>query len=438
MDEKPLPPGKSGLPLIGQTLTFLKDEFRFVAKNTETHGPIFRANVLGRKAVFLSGPEGTALFNDENYVQRAGGMPDFVEEIFGGKSLPLLDGEVHRARKQQVLGAFQRDAIESYVPLLQACIERWLARRQKGGEFQAAVELKNLALEGIARTMLSIEPGPELDTIIESFGVLTKGFAGLPISLPGTRFTRALAARDRILELLRAQVRRHRKRDFGDGLSRVLARTAADGSKISDENAVLELHHFNMAGYLVYCHICALLCELSRHADVRARITAEVDAAGKGALTAAKLDAMPYLDCVVKELKRFTPLVPVFFGKAKRDFAFNGRRVPAGWTVFWGAHASANFKSTFEQAERFDPDRFSVERAEHKRHPCAFAPQGAGELAAGHKCAGYDYSTLFMQLFTVVLLRGYTWELPSQNLEYVYSMVPPEHADGLRVALKPR
>jgi cytochrome P450 len=201
---------------------------------------------------------------------------------------------------------------------------------------------------------------------------------------------------------------------------------------------VLELHHFNMAGYLVYCHICALLCELARHADVRARITAEVDAAGKGALTATKLDAMPYLDCVVKELKRFTPLVPVFFGKAKRDFDFNGRRVPAGWTVFWGAHASAHFKSTFEHAERFDPDRFSVERAEHKRHPCAFAPQGAGELAAGHKCAGFDYSTLFMQLFTVVFLRGYTWELPSQNLEYVYSMVPPEHADGLRVTLKPR
>ena len=311
MDEKPLPPGKSGLPLIGQTLTFLKDEFRFVAENSETHGPIFRANVLGRKAVFLSGPEGTALFNDERYVQRAGGMPDFVEEIFGGKSLPLLDGDVHRARKQQVLGAFQRDAIESYVPLLQACIERWLARRQKGGEFQAAVQLKNLALEGIARTMLSIEPGPELDTIIDSFGVLTKGFAGLPISLPGTRFTRALAARDRILDLLRAQVERHRARDFGDGLSRVLTRTAADGSKISDENAVLELHHFNMAGYLVYCHICALLCELSRHADVRARLTAEVDSAGKGALTAAKLDGMPYLDCVVKELKRFTPLIPV-------------------------------------------------------------------------------------------------------------------------------
>ena len=29
----------------------------------------------------FSGPEGTALFNDERYVQRAGGMPDFVEEM---------------------------------------------------------------------------------------------------------------------------------------------------------------------------------------------------------------------------------------------------------------------------------------------------------------------------------------------------------------------
>ncbi len=436
---KPLPPGKTGLPFLGQTLTFLKDEFRFVAEGVATHGPIFRSNVFGRNAVILAGPEGTACFNNEADVQRADSMPGFVEQFFGGKSLPLLDGNTHRARKQQVLGAFSREALESYLPAMQAITERWLESLKNSGEFRAAEQFKNLALETIARNMMSIEPGPELTTIAESFKVLVAGFAGLPISLPGTRFTKALAARDRTFEVLRAAVKRHRDRSFNDGLSRVLDQASADGGKMSDDNAVLELHHFNIAGYLIYTHFCALLLELHRNSTVRARLQAEVDAAARsGALSIALLDGMVFLNEVVKEIKRFTPLIPVFFGKAKRDFDFNGFRIPAGWTVLWGHHSSNNFKDTYVRPERFDPDRFAAGRAEDRRHPCAFAPQGAGELPTGHKCAGYDYSTMFMQAFTVLVLRSYNWELPAQNFDYVYSMVPPEHKDGLRTILKSR
>src|SRR6185369_12273083 len=97
------------------------------------------------------------LFNDESRVQRAGGMPEFVERFFGGRSLPLLDGDAHRARKQQVLGAFRREAIESYLPALQGVIERFLEKLKNGGEFRAPDQFKRLVLEAIARSILSIE-----------------------------------------------------------------------------------------------------------------------------------------------------------------------------------------------------------------------------------------------------------------------------------------
>src|SRR5438093_1472517 len=126
--DKPLPPGNTGLPLLGETLALLGDNYRFVSERVARHGPIFRSRVLGREAAFLAGAEGTAVFNDESLVQRAGGMPDFIERFFGGKSLPLLDGDTHRTRKQQVLAAFSRPALESYVPGMQATVERWLAR----------------------------------------------------------------------------------------------------------------------------------------------------------------------------------------------------------------------------------------------------------------------------------------------------------------------
>jgi retinoid hydroxylase len=435
--EKPLPPGSSGLPLLGETLALLGDNYGFVRDRVAKHGPIFRSRVLGRDAAFLAGAEGTALFNDEDLVQRAGGMPDFIEQFFGGKSLPLLDGTTHRARKEQVMAAFSRAALESYVPGIEATVARWLARLAAGGEFRAADRFKTLALETIGKSIFGLDPGPELDIIIREFATLTAAFSALPIDLPGTKFRKALAAKERIFDVLRAVIRRHHETPHDDGLGRILAADSKDGKRISDDGALLEVHHFNLAGYLIYTLFCALLVELDRQPKLRERLAAEV-AAVKGPLDLATLDAMPLLNQVVREAKRFTPFVSLFFGKAKRDFDFGGYRVPEGWTVIWSQHATNFAHDSFRGAEQFDPERFAPERAEHEKHPCAYAPQGAGELTRGHKCAGYDYSTIFVQVFTVLLVRGYTWRLPPQNLNYVYKMVPPEHADGLRVVLEAR
>jgi len=70
-------------------------------------------------------------------------------------------------------------------------------------------------------------------------------------------------------------------------------------------------------------------------------------------------------------------------------------------------------------------------RDERKRAPDAFAPQGAGTLT-GHKCAGYDFATVMMQLFAVLALRTASWDLPEQDLSLKW-VVPPEHKSGLVV-----
>jgi len=216
----------------------------------------------------------------------------------------------------------------------------------------------------------------------------------------------------------------------------VLAARDAGGKGLDPAHVTAEMHHFVLAGVIVFAELGALVLELSRHPAVRARLLAEVKAAAPaGPVTPAQLRQMPYLDQVVMEVKRTCPNVPVSFGRARVPVRVGELTIPAGWNVMMalGAH---NLNPIFDEPAKFDPDRFGPPRAEQGRHPHAFAPQGAGSVLEGHKCAGYDYSTVFMQLFAVLLARGYTWEVPPQDLSMNKALIPPEFKGGLRVVIR--
>ena len=424
MTTAPLPPGRSGLPLLGETLAFAKNPFRFLDERLAAHGRIFRTNVLGRKTVVVAGPEAAGRFIDGSVVMREGSMPPHVQELFGGRSLPLLDGDVHAARKNVVLQAFTREAMASYLPIIQSTIERSFAAWSGAGEIRWLDEMKRLAIEVICTTFAGLPAGEEMERLRSDYDVLTRGFATLPINLPGTPYRKALKARDRILAVLRRIVRERRAAPRDDGLSRIVK-----AGNVSDDDLALELHHIVVAGFIVYGELVAIVRQLTEHPDVRERL--KTDVAGSGPLTLETLASMHSLMQFVSEVKRLTPIVPVVFGKSRKPFEFDGVAVPAGWMVMWAVTPSHVAHGVYSDPERFDPDRFSPERAEERRHEHAFAPQGAGPVT-GHRCPGLDFATYFMAIFAVVLLRGHTWELPPQNFEYDWAKVPPEVKDGLR------
>ncbi|HEY6212316.1 MAG TPA: cytochrome P450 [Vicinamibacterales bacterium] len=419
-----LPPGRDGLPLLGETLDFAKNPFGFIEKRLATNGGrVFRSRVLGRQTAVIAGADAAGRFIDPNAVVREGSMPPHVQELFGGRSLPLLDGEVHAARKREVLKAFGRDALASYLPLIEKTTQDYFARWAKEPEIGWIDELKKLSIEVICAAIIGMPRGNGMDQLRRDYIILLNGFATLPINLPGTRYRKALQARDRILDALRQAVRERRRVSTNDGLSRILASGA-----LSDEEAALELHHIVIAGFIVWAELASMVHQLTLHPDVRERLAREVQAADS-------YSSMPYLLQVVNEVKRLCSIVPVVFGKTKEPMPIDDVTVPAGWMVLFALVPSHGTHGVYTNPERFDPDRFSPERAEDKRHEHAFVPQGAGP-ATGHRCPGLDLATLMMSVFAATLLRSYTWELPPQNFETDWSKTPPEMKDGLRARVR--
>jgi cytochrome P450 len=428
-----LPPGDGpGLPVLGRTLTMLKNGFAFVEEGARRHGPIFQAKVFGKRTAIVTGTEASELFIDADRVQRSGGMPPHIEALFGGRALPLLDGQEHRDRKRLVMAAFSEEALAAYLPTMQSLLAESIAGWSAGGERRLLGELKSLAIETVMVTMLGISRGPVMDAVLADYDLVGAGFASLPVPLPGTAFTRAKKALARILAVYERCYRERQAQPTQDGLSRILAARTESGRAITVEEAKMEVHHVVVAGLIVWAWFVEAILELDRRPDLKEKLLAEIHALPGGPLTLPTLGRMHGLQTLSMEIRRLAPVIFVLFGKARRTFEFAGYTVPQGWQVFWGIRSSHVRPEIYREPETFDPSRFDPPRAEDRAHPHAFVPNGAGPVT-GHKCAGYEFAPVLLQVFLIELYRSYDVVVSQrQNLELDWSRIPPEPRDGLR------
>jgi steroid delta-isomerase-like uncharacterized protein len=426
-----LPPGSMGLPVIGETPAFLQSPFRFLEERQRRHGDVFKSRVLFRRVVFLSGIEGAQAFYDDQAITRTDAHPFPLVDLFGGDNMEMLDGARHDRLKAAALSAFDQVAFERYVPEVQAPIDRTLERLAMAGEVPAIKELQRLAIECIWTNVMG-PPGRDAGRIARDYAAIVTGLTSLPLAIPGTPYGRARQARDRLLRRIQATIAGRRAAPTEDGLSRMLAAAP----EMTDLEARLEVHHFVIAGFIVYLLMGEVLRRLAEQPVLRERCADEIRLAGAGPLTYQALTDLPSCTDVVREAKRIVPLVPLAFGRARRSFRSSGFEVPQGWTVYLALHLNNHDLRLFREPHVFDPDRFSPERAEDGQHPMAFIPQGA-EPPTGHQCLGLTYSTLLVLAFMSRLLNGYTWTLPPQDLEPDPRKIPPEPRDGLRVRLEP-
>src|SRR5437879_12305917 len=102
-------------------------------------------------------------------------------------------------------------------------------------------------------------PGKVIASLHAVYSIFTNGFETLPINIPGTRFRKALQARDRILGVLRRLVRERRQTPTNDGLSRMLSAATSSNTALSDDDAALELHHIVIAGFIVSADLGAIV-----------------------------------------------------------------------------------------------------------------------------------------------------------------------------------
>jgi cytochrome P450 len=154
---------------------------------------------------------------------------------------------------------------------------------------------------------------------------------------------------------------------------------------------------------------------LSQHAEVEAKLHAELDALLEGGRlpTIEDLPALRYTEMVVAETMRLYPPAWTVGRLAIEEHEVGGYVIPKGALVLLSQYVTHRDPRFFPDPARFDPERFTPE-AKESRPPFAYFPFGGGV----RRCIGEGFAWMEATLLVATLARRWRMRLaPGHTVE---------------------
>ena len=399
----------------------------------ERHGPAVMASFGRMKSVNLFGPDANkfVMLDREDQLSAKGAWDLIMGRIFSN-GLLLMDGEQHRFQRRIMQQAFTSAALESYSeqmnPRIAEGIRDWHAR---GPGFLAFPAFKTLTLDLAASVFLGVELGPRTQQLNRAFeDTVAASMSIVRLRLPGLEFQRGLVGREWMIQYFRSLLPEKRVSNGSDMLSRFCRAQSEEGERFTDDEIIDHTIFLMMAAHdTTTSTLTSMLFELGRRPEWQERLRDESRALGSEALGYADLDALPSLGLVMQEtLRRYPPLstVPRL---STREFDYEGYRVPARALVVVYPIHTHHMKEWWSDPHRFDPERFSDARAEHRRHSHLWVPFSGG----AHTCIGLRFAELQIKSILHQLLLRTRWSVP-EGYEMPVQQAPiSKPRDGLPV-----
>lgn len=378
----PLPPGRFGLPVVGETISFLRDS-DFNEKRHKRYGSVFKTHLFGRPTVMMSGAQASQflLTNENRYFVI--NWPYTTKVLLGPASLSVQIGGEHIKRRKLLAQAFQPRALSGYVSTMEAITRNYLDQWERTGELRWYPELRKYTFDVACKLLIGTNSSSD-SHFGELFETWCDGLFTIPLPLPWTKFGRAWRCRKQLLVFIENIVRERQQQPDSepDALKLLLQACDEDGNSLSLEEIKDQVLLLLFAGHETLTSALASLCKLlAQHPEVLAAARAEQRELAHEPLSFEQLKKMTYLDCVIKEVLRLIPPVGGGFRQAIENCEFNGYSIPQGWYVLYQIGKTHQDGSAYTHPAQFDPERFGVERAEDKVKPYGYIPFGGGVIS---------------------------------------------------------
>jgi cytochrome P450 len=359
------------------------------------------------------------VFTDDGEVLRSGeATGPILGPILGWHSILLMDGARHLRERKLMGPPFHGERMHVYGRLMREIVARVVDRWPVGTPFPIHREMQAITMDVILRAVFGVDQEAvfrPLRTQVEHFVAQANGPSAPFIALrafqwdlgrfsPWGRFVRNRAA---IRRALVAEIAR-RRAEGTDGrtdiLSLLVAARDEHGQPMSDDELLDEMFTLLMAGQETTATALAwTFWHLTRHPEVVSRVHAELArVTGGGPVEAQHLPQLEYLDAVIKETMRLTPVVTLVVRRLHAPARIGGLDLPAGINVGANIYLTHRRPDLWRDPERFDPERFLVTRP----GPHTFFPFGGGvRRCIGAAFASYEMKVALAEVLSRVELR---------------------------------
>lgn len=388
------------------TIAMLRDPYGRISKVCGELGcDAYRTRVLGRPAVCMSGPAAAALFYDPSRFHRRGAMPRAIRRtLLGEGGVQGLDGEEHRHRKAMLMSLMTPDRIRSLTALIN---QRWTtaAARWQG---QHRVVLFDESCDLLARSVCEWAgvplPEREADRRVRQLRLLFDGAGAVGLRHLRSRWARRQA--DRWAASVVARVRAGDLDPPQGSAARVISfHRDLEGSLLDARVAGVDLLNILRPVVAIAVYITWIAHALHEHPECRGPIERGEEGAAER---------------LVQEVRRFYPFFPMVAARVSNAFAWEGYRFATGTRVLLDLHGTNRDARSWQEPDAFRPSRFETWRGD----PFSLIPQGGGDHAQHHRCAGEWLTIAVMQGAAEFLIGQMSYTVPSQDLRIDWSRLP--------------
>jgi cytochrome P450 len=418
-------PGPSEPPVL-QTLRWLLRPISFLESCRRRYGDVFAVQFLGFKSpmIMISDPEAVRAL----YTERRHGLPPgrslALLPVVGPRSVLLLEGREHLARRKLMLPPFHGERMRAYETTVREVVARDTETWPTNEPFAIHPHMQRITLEVILRAVFGVTDDDRREQLADRLGRLLAGTASAGLQFAvllsrrvgvGDPLAKLETLRQEINALLAAQIAARRADPQTDILSMLVEARFEDGAPMDDGEIRDQLMTLLLAGHETTATGLAWTFDLLlRHPE-----------------TMNRMDDEAYLKAVVTESLRLRPVVPLAGRRLTSELTVDGHVLPPGCDVtpaIWLTHTRAD---RYPEPYAFRPERW----LEGAPSTYAWIPFGGGV----RRCLGAAFAEMEMRVVLEEVLARRRLAPASKHAERVARRnVTFSPATGTRVVAIPR
>ena len=294
----PLPPGRLGLPFIGESLEFIGTQKKgiprkFIDDRISAYGDIFKTSLIASPTIVLARPSGNKAAFSSSYSV----WPISVVSVLGNESLMSCVGPPATRIRNALMLFLRPESLQRYTSRVDHITLAFIRDHIEGKSKVALFPLmKKLMFTIACEVLIGRGDRKDQDVVHGPLDTMVKGLFQLPINIPGTPYSKAHAASDAIRKQLQVWIdERRRDMDAGlvtgheDILSGFLCYRDEQGEPFSDKAIKDNILTLLFAGHDTSSSVATMTCKyLASNPDI-------MDQVYKGLLNAPPITLISFL-----------------------------------------------------------------------------------------------------------------------------------------------